>query len=270
MISAKIVADSICENGKRLTTFEVVIPKYLVAEMNTHRMLSRNSASSRAIPVKAMIESITNSPSLPVWWGASQAGMQADNQIDPDKIEQAKALWLEARDSAIGYAQKLLDLGLHKQITNRLLETWMETKIVATATDWSNFFLLRNHMDAQPEIHEAARQMQELYESNVPKFLNYGEWHLPYCDFDNDYTLEQLKKVSASLCAQVSYRKTDFSLDKAIKIYDRLVVAFPPHFSPFEHQGTPAKNSDFVSGNFRGWHQLRQSIETDLHKFNVK
>lgn len=266
MISAKIIADSTCENGSRLTTFEVVIPKYLVAEFNTHRMLSRNSASSRAIPVKTMIESITNSPAMPVWWGASQPGMQADNQIPDKDIESAKALWLEARDSAINYAQKLLEMGLHKQITNRLLETWMETKIVTTATNWGNFFLLRNHNDAQPEIHEAARQMQELYNSNTPKFLNSGEWHLPYCDFENDFTLEELKKVSASLCAQVSYRKADFSLDKAIKVYDRLVESFPPHFSPFEHQGSPAAESNFVSGNFRGWYQLRQDIEIKLKR----
>jgi hypothetical protein len=56
--STKILADSISPDGVRLTTLEVVMPRIVLAEFNTHRMLSRNSASSRAIPIEKMIRMV--------------------------------------------------------------------------------------------------------------------------------------------------------------------------------------------------------------------
>ena len=201
-------------------------------------------------------------------------------------------------------AQSFADAGYHKQIVNRLTEVGQHMKVVATATDWQNFFWLRNHKDAQPEIHELARQMQDLYEDNEPTHLFENEWHLPYIyrfrrldetglrglqySLDAEgltfISVEDAKKVSASMCAQVSYRKTDDSLEKALDIYRRLVDSEPVHASPFEHQamcfdprdmyeypgswvdGITAVNcnSEFLSGNFRGWIQHRQLIPNNV------
>lgn len=292
MITAKIIADSVSPVGKRITTFELEFPKFLVAEFNTHRMISRNSASSRAIPINKVIEGIQKNPVIPVWWGKNQSGMQAKEELDDAekkhnfvalnsrgkfdivKIsdrEHAKNLWLQARDSAIEYANRLSDLGLHKQIVNRILEPWVVTKVVATATDWDNFFFLRNHEDAQPEIHVLAEIMVNLYYGNTPQLLNYGEWHLPYVDYQDGLyfsggeliSLEDGKKVSASLCAQTSYRKADESVSKACNVYERLVGSSPKHSSPFEHQATPLEDSNAVSGNLRGWRQLRKDISEE-------
>ena len=158
---AKIVADSVSEVGDRLTTMEVTFPRMVLAEFNTHRVFSRNSASSRAIPVEKQLQRIMDDPFIPVWWGRKQSGMQADHELEGDGLVQAKAEWLAARDSAVGHVQRLLELGLHKQITNRLLEPFMWHTVIVTATEWSNFFALRANPMAQPEIRVIAEMMRD-------------------------------------------------------------------------------------------------------------
>lgn len=277
MITSKIIKDSISPHGKRLTTFELTLPKFLTAEFNTHRMVSKNSASSRAIPFEKMVASIIDTPATPVWWGKNQGGMQAKEEIE-DKSA-ALDLWLKARDTAIESAKRLYDLGIHKQIVNRIIEPWMTTKIVATATDWDNFFHLRNHSDAQPEIAYLAKLMVDDYYSSKPERLTFGEWHIPYVDCvfvkDDPHSLDRVQVfksvdeilslddaliLSASLCAQTSYRKSDDSMEKARNIYSKLIGSQPVHASPTEHQGTPGSSADEISGNFRGWKQFRQQI----------
>jgi len=272
MITAKIICDSISPTGKRITTFELEYPRFVHCEFNTHRMLSKNAASSRAIPVATMIGLVWSNPAQPVHWGKNQAGMQAKEELTGFRLWVTKKIWNVSGKVACGFAWILNKVGCHKQIVNRITEPWSHIKVVATATEWDNFFHLRNHADAQPEIHELARLMWDIYSTNVPENMEYGEWHLPYisdyniisdddCPFDEwDITLEEAKKLSASLCAQTSFRKADESVSKAIKIYDRLVVSIPVHASPFEHQATPLEDNEEASGNFRGWYQYRQAI----------
>jgi thymidylate synthase ThyX len=304
MITAKIIADSIAQNSKRLTTFELEFPKFLVAEFNTHRAISRNSASSRAIPFSKMVENIKANPAMPVFWGKNQAGMSAAEELDSlverprvqevtvlgeksyrnylaTDIQYARNLWREAMDRAIESAQKLHDLGCHKQIINRIIEPWMTTKVIATATDWDNFFFLRNHKDAQPEIAYLAKLMVEEYKNSRPKQLFSGEWHIPYIEFSRDYkgarysangeelSLEDALVLSTSLCAQVSYRKSDDSIEKAKSIFNKLINSRPMHSSPAEHQGTPHSDPNHVSGNFRGWIQHRHTLKDNTcNKYN--
>jgi hypothetical protein len=240
-------------------------------------MLSRNAASSRAIPVNTMIGLVWSNPAQPVHWGKNQAGMQAKEELTGFRLWVTKKIWNVSGKVACGFAWILNKVGCHKQIVNRITEPWSHIKVVATATEWDNFFHLRNHPDAQPEIHELACIMWELYKNSTPKRLRKGKWHLPYLDgykvwepdefipFDEwDILLEDAKKLSASLCAQTSFRKADESVEKAIKIYDRLVVSRPVHASPFEHQATPSDNPDLVSGNLRGWFQFRSSIDGNV------
>ena len=245
----------------------------------THRMLSRNAASSRAIPLNTMIKMVWNNPACPVHWGKNQAGMQAKTELQGVKLALTKLAWNLSGKVMCGFAWLMGKLSVHKQIANRILEPWTHIKVVATATDWDNFFHLRNHPDAQPEIHELARIMWGLYHQSMPAYLNDGEWHLPYLeDYDimyeknavpfkeNEIRIEDAIKLSASLCAQVSYRKADESIKKALMIYDRLVESKPVHASPFEHQATPAKSNIVISGNFRGWVQYRQTIKNNVCK----
>lgn len=293
-ISAKIIADSIARSGNRITTFEIEYPRFILAELNTHRMLSKNSASSRAIPVKAMHEQILMNPATPVSWGKNQAGMQAKEDLAGADASMAKYLWSKACESAVNFARELADLGLHKQVANRITEPWMTMKTVITGTEWANFYHLRNHQDAQPEIRELASAMYAAHKASTPQVLKPSEWHVPYVttardiegvlvytDSDgNTLTSDEAKIISASCCAQVSYRKNDSGLAKAQKIFDQLIFSKPAHASPVEHQATPMRfwvdayepetwqtgithvsaNGDLWSGNFRGWIQFRKLI----------
>lgn len=293
MISAKIITDSISPKGIRMTTMEIQYPRFILAELNTHRMLSKNSASSRAIPTKDMLDFINNTPAMPVYWGKNQPGMQAAEELQNFELQRAKSLWIKACSSAVAYAKEMLNIGAHKQITNRITEPWMTMKTVISGTEWANFFYLRNHEAAQPEIRELAKVMYEAMLNSFPNQLLPNEWHLPYVhtcrgklgevfyrdNFGTELRLEEAKIISASCCAQVSYRKNDDSLDKALKIYKQLIEATPAHASPVEHQATPMIETRFPfdqsgvthidktacrwSGNLRGWVQFRKLIPNE-------
>ena len=293
MIKATIIADSVsAHTGQRITTFELEYPRFIHSELMTHRQFSRNAASSRAIPIDKMIEQVILNPAKPVHWGLNQSGMQAkDEQAD---IEACNEAWCNARDSAIYHATQLKNLGLHKQIVNRVLEPFQMIKTLVTATSFDNFFNLRCHKDAQPEIKQLADLMYQAMQESEPEVLEVGEWHTPYVNhsrhgvddileyyiWDNNgnvkyLTTEEAIKISCSCAAQVSYRKNDTSIEKALSIYDKLVGSEPKHSSAFEHCATPIDNTRRTpegithwsrgamipySGNFTNWLQYRQLI----------
>jgi thymidylate synthase ThyX len=295
-ISAKIVADSISPQGKRITSFELSYPRFIHSELMTHRVFSRNAMSSRAVPIEKMIEQVMNSPAKPIHWGKNQPGMQAKEELS-DTVH-VDFYWEELAKEVGGYAAYFSKQGLHKQVVNRVLEPFQTMKTVLTATEFENFFWLRNHEDAQPEIKKLAEGMLKAMEQSKPIPLLPGEWHLPYYGEHgglfgsfSDQELKEAKAISASCCAQVSYRKLDDSLEKALKVYERLVESEPVHASPFEHQATPFEipNCDYYtdaiwealgqqgathidteqniwSGNFCGWAQHRQLIPNNVKK----
>lgn len=258
-ITAKIIKDSINPNGVRLTTFELEYPRFILAEVNTHKMLSKNSASSRAIPFKKIMEKILAEPAMPVFWGANQAGMSASKELEGVQLEAAKASWLEAMKRAVEASIILDQLGLHKQILNRIAEPWQRMKTVMSGTEWANLSWLRNHDAAQPEFHELAWCIDEEFKNSEPEKIKPGQWHLPYVEHDADWAyldtngsiidVDTALKISASCCAQTSYRKTDESVEKALDIYEKLVGMDRKHASPFEHQGTPIRKH----GAFEQW-----------------
>jgi thymidylate synthase ThyX len=283
--AAKILADSVSPDGVRLTTFEITFPRIVLAEFNTHRVFSRNSASSRAIPVEKMIRMVEEHPYVPTHWGKNQKGMQAEWEVSPREVECATERWLLASEDAIKRAWELLDLGIHKQITNRLLEPFMWHTVIVTATEWSNFFHLRDNTAAHPEIAKIARMMRELYEaadpaaeqaSDGPNLVTYEDWHLPLVEPGEAFDLQvsgkiDPKKVSVGRCARVSYLTHDGKRDpeEDVKLCDRLLAS--GHMSPFEHVARPATDEDvgppyadnpryLFRGNFRGWVQYRKEI----------
>lgn len=147
MNKATIVADSVSAvNGQRLITYELEYPRFIHAELMTHRLFSRNAASSRAIPISKMMEMVEETPAMPVEWGMNQAGMQAKEvHSNPEVCE---SVWKLAAQQAVYSAQALQNLGLHKQIVNRVLEPFQIMKTIVTATEFDNFFWLRCHKDA--------------------------------------------------------------------------------------------------------------------------
>lgn len=297
-ISAKIIEDSISQEGKRITTFQLMYPRFIHAEVLTHRVFSRNASSSRAIPVSKMLAMVREDPAMPIHWGRNQPGMQANEQLFGGYLDKAQQLWLIAAKQAANIAENMMNLGLHKQAANRILEPFQHISVVLTATEFDNWFELRAHPDAQPEIQFLATEMQEAMNTwSEPKLLKPGEWHLPYVT-DTDIAdvramnlkSEVLRQISAARCCRVSYLKHDgtaASIADDLDLCDKLVGAKPLHASPFEHQATPDTLSHYdtllvtgdkeelvssnknwdnpeLHGNFTGWIQYRKQIE---HRF---
>lgn len=269
--TAIVIADSISDQGIRLTTFQLRYWRAIHSEVMTHRTFSRNAGSSRARPVKAIIEQVRTNPYGPIHWGENQAGMQASKEIDPSKISRAKFAWLMAAKAAADHAEGMMNMGLHKQVVNRILEPFTYIDVVVTATDYDNFFALRLHPDAQPEIQQLAQAMKEALDASAPKLLNHGEWHLPYIqDEERDLQdLDTLKKISAARCARVSYKTFDGNVStwgQDIELYDKLMGGDIKHSSPTEHQATPDKYQVYkwdcpqYHGNFTGWIQYRKTL----------
>ncbi len=279
--SAKIIADSISEHGIRITTMELCYPLIVHAEFMTHRMFSRNAASNRAIPTHRIIEQVESGAFYPTHWGKNQPGMQADDKLTGDDLREAHDIWTESVTNSVKSAQKLNVTGLHKQIANRVLMPYQYIKVIVTATEWDNFFKLRLHPDAQPEIQELARCIMKAMDYYTPIELEHGEWHLPYVVAEDcvKTTTDNFVKLSVARCARVSYLNHDNEnpdVEKDIALADKLLQA--GHMSPFEHQATPMKryawfdenwvdgtthmtrDGVFWSGNFRGWIQYRQLI----------
>jgi thymidylate synthase ThyX len=250
--------------GVRLTTLEVSFPRFVLSEFNTHRNFSRNSASSRAVPTQKLLEKVASEPVLPLEWGRNKAGMSADDVLTAEEEAKAKEIWLSARDAALEHARLLLELKVHKQELNRVLEPFLWHTVIVTSSEWANFFTLRCAPTAQPEIREAAQRMRAALESSAPTPVVYGEWHLPLVqDDERTLDIETQKKISAARCARVSYltHSGTREIEKDIELHDRLKR--DRHLSPFEHVATPAHDAAFYA-NVRGWVQMRRAVEASL------
>jgi thymidylate synthase ThyX len=265
MISAKIIADSYSTSHNRITTFVLRYPRFIHSQVMTHRVFSRNTSSSRAIPVEKMIQGIIDDPVVPVEWGKNQKGMQSSEPVEEAVRIQALLAWNLSMGYAIDTAKELARLGVHKQIVNRVLEPYMHVNVILTGTEFENFFALRLGHAAQPEIQELARLMDsEMYLSD-PKIMQAGDWHIPFIDKDEEmlynYTSEERLHISAARCARVSYTAPDAqerNAERDLELAKRLLAE--KHMSPFEHQAMCA-GSNVSSGNFNGWIQFRKVLE---------
>ncbi len=294
LATAVVIADSISDQGIRITTFQLRYWRAIHAELMTHRVFSRNAGSSRARPSKAIIEQVAHDPWGPIVWGLNEPGMQANNVADIDVEMQSLWSWRNIAKRAANSATVLLNLGLHKQIVNRVLEPFTYIDVVVTATDYANWFALRLDKDAQPEIQQLAQAMKDAMDLSEPVLLNPGEWHLPYITYSDFHSVDNyllfhgknicpqqrlklFKKISAARCARTSYKAFDgkvASIDDDLSLFDKLMSGDLKHASPTEHQATPDYinywdgESEFVSpwlhGNFKGWIQFRKTIPNEF------
>lgn len=278
-ISANVVLCSqLSENGSTpIWTLQLRYPRFIHAEFLTHRAFSRNASSSRAIPVKKLIEDIRTDPAMPSYWGRNQKGMQATVELSDDEIKQAKLAWRAASEKAIESAESLMALGVHKQTANRVLEPFSHINVVMTATDFDNWFALRDHPDAQPEIRILAQKMRQamtdVYWDDKMNYVEPGEWHIPYIRPAEQILSHQSKiAISVARCARVSYMTFDgmpSTVAEDIALYEKLIVAKPAHASPCEHQASAHLTADRPDGtkwsprsaNFTGWRSLRTELE---------
>lgn len=244
--------------GKTLYTLEIDYPRYIHAEVMTHREFSRNGQSYRAIPLEILIKRVLDNPVTPIFM-KNQKGMQADIPLEGIELEQAKALWFQAMHTSISYARSLNELGVHKQVVNRIIEPYSNIKLIISTTSFTNFFNLRIAPDAQQEIQVLANLIKEAITDYKPDLLYTDEWHLPYItEKDLEYGIDNCRKMSVARCARVSYLNHDNSspdIDKDLKLYKHLLES--KHASAFEHVATPSTTD---TRNFRGFRQQRSYV----------
>ena len=245
--ATSILASKHAVTGARVDTMLLRYPRNIHAEFMTHRMFSRNASSSRAIPVEKMIQDVLDDPFVPLHWGENQKGMQADGECDA-KVFIARFghgsredAWLAARDNALASAHAFAAAGYHKQLVNRLLEPFGHITVVCTATNYSNFFHLRRHPDAEPHMQLLAEAMFDAYERADVQQLELGEWHAPFVSAQERgaMSLGDAIKLSVARCASTSYKTVeghDMTMGRAIALHDKLVAMTPMHASPCEHQ----------------------------------
>ena len=259
---------------ENLWTFELTYPRYIHSEFMTHRVFSRNASSSRAIPVKRMIEQVRENTVIPPKVFMNQKGMVGETEADPVTTTAFHVLWEEAAETACKTAEMMERLGIHKQHVNRILEPFQFIKVIVTATDWRNFFVLRLAPDAQPEIRELASAIYDemnRYRNKDVGVLELDKEHIvvsiPYITDEDikeigkeEYHL--LMKISAARCARVSYNNHDGSkpdIEKDLKLYGHLYDS--KHMSPMEH--ACIRDEDHrKNANLTGWKSLRYLIET--------
>ena len=261
-ISAEIIMDSLnpWHPDRRITTFVLRLPRIILAEINTHRMISKSTASSRAIPIQKQIEKVKRQPFLPSWLGRNQSGMQAAQEVDRETHELFLNNWHMLAGAACEVAGRLDKLGIHKQIANRVLEPWGYVTTIVTATDWHNFFHLRANPNAQPEFMVMAYRMLEAYMDCDPVER---EDHIPFGDqMEPGLSLEEKKLVACARCARISYETHDGKRDpqEDIRLANQLIEN--GHMSPFEHVAH-ANRSDIYVGNFCGWVQHRKKLPNE-------
>jgi thymidylate synthase ThyX len=282
-ISTEIILDSINPAGARVTTFVLRYPRFIHAELMTHRAFSRNASSSRAIPFNRLVKDTWADIAYPIEFKANQKGMQAGEALSPWRESACRAVWATHSYVSGGLSWIINKLGAHKQYANRLIEPTGHISVVLTATEFANWFALRYHPAAQPEICQLARQMWEAYVASDPQTLLMGYWHLPFVTNEEimshfasmgngvvgsnniEHWLPLIKK-SVARCARVSYlthekkrptEKEDFDL------YERLVGSQPIHASPAEHQACAVLDRNMRSGNLKGFLQFRKTLANE-------
>ena len=278
--SAEVLADSITPTGVRCTTLVATLPRAYLAELNTHRLisrdgyeqeLSRNSASSRAIPTEANIAAVREHPYVPTTFNARVKGMGVGEEFDAERTDNCRRIWLRGMHHAATTADMLNEEGLDKSRANRVIEPFMWHTVILTATEWENFLALRCpdgdkpdvNFPAQLEMQEFALCVRNALANSQPKELEEASWHAPYFDWDDEFELlrgliggaavpvnEAINAallVSARRCARVSYVKQD-DVEELMVSYDKgIQLAQMSHYSPMEHQVRPITHFDLKS-----------------------
>lgn len=279
MITAKVIEDSITKAGVRLSTLSLEYHNYIHTEVLTHRDKSRNAHSNRAIPGKKLRKWVLDDMATPIHWGSNRPGMVAGEEITGWRRWAAKKLWRLLGTVSVAGAWGLESLGVHKQVSNRVLGPYINTRVIISGTDWVNMLALRDAGDAQPEVRALAVAIRDALNGSEPHLIMPGEWHLPYVSLNEriEASLEDCKKFSVARCARVSYLTHEGKEPNPVKdreLFQRLLES--GHMSPFEHQATPAEHERARSGNFVGWVQNRKTLPCEvrsrydlLHVWNV-
>lgn len=269
------------QTGSRIATFIWEYPRFIHAEVMTHRVFTRNAGSSRAIPVASMTATAAQRMCFPAEYRYNQSGMQPAEPMTPEDAAMARKIWEGTARNCIMSAERLNSLKLHKQWSNRMLEWFSPIRVLVTATEWSNFIWLRDHEDAQVEIRMVAEQTLKLLKDSRPMVISHEEWHVPFVTrqrnedgkllyvVDEQYVdAETAILVSQSCSAQISYRKENTSVEKAKELRTMFLDADRVHASPFEHQARPMSEDELSFSVFSDWPEGVTHIDRKLNSWS--
>lgn len=273
--AARVVLDSISPRGDRLTTLEVTMHRFVLAEFNTHRIFSRNSASSRAIPVEKQLERVKNDPAYPVSWPCEKPGMSGGTELEGGDLEDAKLFYKFVHEKVWREVDAYLKMHpekperLHKSVLNRFLEPFMWHTVLVSSTGWENFRQLRCSPQAQPEMRVAAEHMMAALDASTPTELDYGRWHMPFTEdkeelFDRGFNPLDLLYISSTRCGRISYLTHGTGVKEPADDLTKgreMAEAQPMHASPFEHVARPLERGELGDSNFWGWWQFREELQ---------
>ena len=265
-ISAKVIAHSISPTGRQIASLETCFNRFILPEVNTHKICSLSASSSRAIPTAKLLEQVREAPAPFINWRMNQSGMQPAGEAPPEIADRATEIHESYARMAADHAQQLAELGIAKEQSNRYVEPVTWTRQIMTSTSFANLLALRDHADAQKEFQVLARLIREALENSTPTPLKFGEWHTPYVSREeyHDIGYEAALKASAARSARVSFLNHDRSspvLAKDFQLFEGLCLSNPAHMSPAAHQGTPTQDPDHRSRNFQGFVQFREVLE---------
>ncbi len=276
---ATVLAYSCHERGDApIITWELMYPRYIHSELMTHRMFSRNAASSRATPTHVLANQVACDPVFFDSLTTNKSGMIGGEPLSPEDAESFEIEWRglasEVAKCAMAWKERY---NLSKQIINRILEPFLPIRTIVTATDTDNFFKLRLAPDAQPEIQSLARAMKESMEAATQEQMApLDDWHIPYADSIEDGCRDYVDLIIRSIaaCARVSVMRGDgkkTTLEEDTKFVARLLKS--GHMSPFEHVAQCDINMDDASdysANFYLWRSMRYLIEQGAHEVVAK
>ena len=243
--------------GKTIVTWELLYPRYIHAELMTHRVFSRNAASSRATPIATMVKEVRENPVFFDHVGLNKAGMVSTTQLSPQRRAAFEKEWKELGNHVADMVESWFErYGIHKQVLNRALEPWLHIRTLVTATDLKNFFNLRLAKDAQPEMRNLAKAMKESMEKAKVK---HAQVHLPYKDFFEESSRNDQIVRNIAACGRVCIARNDGKTTTFMEDQERVQDwARNGHMSPLEHvavyDGLRVRNLD-------GWRSIRALFE---------
>lgn len=268
-MTIKVIVDrhSRAEGCGELFTFVCKYPWFIHPEVLRHRNVSHSVSSTRAIMITRFIAAVIRDPAMPESWGRNRAGMVAGSELDRVRVFILRTLWLSAMWFAAALAYLAYLLGAHKQIVNRFLMPWAHVNDVMTMTrkDLDAMLRLRLRPDADPTFSALAFALKRAADRSTPVTLLPGEWHTPLVsEFQQDQIITDSTRIrcSAAGCARTSYDRHDGKVRTVINdvaLASRLIT--DEHWSPFEHQATPAPDGRAAGNLGKFWHQSRKDFE---------
>lgn len=191
MYKCNILADSISPQKHRIATYKVTYPRIIHAEMCRHRILGRNSASSRAIPFKKMVKMVKENPFIPIAWQKDHPGMQGTEYLSKTDTFNLNSFIVVLMNTLSNFEEDSKEYNVLKNEINEkiiLIESLLQDykHFTKTLDDW--WLLARDKAVEAASIFHVFRTTKQLCNRLLEPFL----WHteiITGTEYDNFFSL---------------------------------------------------------------------------------